>query len=46
VLTSEVGSGSNTLFWSDKWLSCQRLADIAPRLFEIVPKKIAKKRTV
>jgi hypothetical protein len=46
MLTSEVGSGSITLFWSDKWLNGRRLADIAPRLFETVTKKIAKKKTV
>jgi hypothetical protein len=45
VLVSEVGNGANTLFWTDKWISWQRICDIAPRLFQCIPKRITK-RTV
>jgi hypothetical protein len=30
ALVSEVGDGSNTLFWCDRWLLGQRLVDLAP----------------
>jgi hypothetical protein len=46
VLISEVGNGANTLFWTDKWLSRQKNSDIAPRLFQTIPRRIAKRRTV
>jgi hypothetical protein len=46
ALYSEIGSGASTLFWSDRWLGGQRIVDIAPRLFETIPKKLINKRTV
>jgi hypothetical protein len=46
VLVSEVGYGSLTLFSTDKWLLGQRIIKIAPRLFEIILKRIANKRIV
>ena len=46
VLITEVGNGSNTLFWTDKWINGKRVSDIAPRLFSIIPKIIASRRTV
>jgi hypothetical protein len=45
VLITEVGNGSNTLFWTDKWINAKRVSDIAPRLFSLIPKRIAAKRT-
>jgi hypothetical protein len=45
VLLSEVGNRANTLFWADKWISEQRICDIAPRLFQCIPRRITK-RTV
>jgi hypothetical protein len=42
----EVGDGTNTLFWQDRWLSRQRISDIAPLVAAIIPKKIANKRRV
>jgi hypothetical protein len=35
----EVGDGRNTLFWSDRWVHGQRIADIVPRLIAAVQKK-------
>jgi hypothetical protein len=46
AMQSEVGNGASTLFWSDRWLGGQRTVDIAPRLLEIIPKKLINKRTV
>jgi hypothetical protein len=42
VLISEVRNGTNTLFWTDKWLSGQRICDIAHRLFQSIPRRITK----
>lgn len=33
-------------FWTDRWLHGQRVSDIAPRLFAIIPKRRVSKRTV
>jgi len=41
-----VGSGENTLFWIDRWLNGQSIADLVPRLLAFVPKRIANRRTV
>jgi hypothetical protein len=38
VLISEVGNGATTLFWTDRWIMGQRVRDIAPRLFNIIPR--------
>jgi hypothetical protein len=46
AMQSEVGNGASTLFWSDRWLGGQQTVDIAPRLLEIIPKKLINKRTV
>lgn len=46
AVTSEVGDGRNTLFWKDRWLLGQRIEDLAPLIFGMVPKRIANKRTV
>jgi hypothetical protein len=46
VLVSKGGNGAHTLFWTDKWLLGQNVCSLAPRLFAIIPKRIANKRTV
>jgi hypothetical protein len=45
-VTSLVGDGRSTYFWTDQWLHGQNIEDIAPTLFASVPKSIASKRTV
>ena len=45
AISSEVGNGKNTLFWTDKWLHGQSLEMLAPLLFNSVSSR-AKKRTV
>ena len=46
AVITEVGSGSNTLFWKDKWLDGKGIQDIAPLVFALVPKRRINKRTV
>ena len=46
AVVSEVGNGANTLFWADKWLNGQSIADLAPHLLAGIPKRIVNKRTV
>jgi hypothetical protein len=45
-VVSEVGNGAATLFWSDRWIQGQRIADLAPQVFATVPKMRISKRTV
>jgi hypothetical protein len=45
VLISKVGNGANTLFWTDKWVHGQKIADLVPRLFEVIPKRIKESLT-
>ena len=43
---SEVGDGTKTLFWTDRWLHGQCITDLAPRLFAVIPKRGLKQRAV
>ena len=45
AVITEVGNGSNTLFWEDKWLDGKRIQDIAPLVYALVPKR-SSRRTV
>jgi hypothetical protein len=44
ALVIEIGDGSNTLFWKDRWLHGKKVKDIAPNICAMVPKRIANKR--
>jgi hypothetical protein len=46
VLIPKVGNGTNTLFWTAKWVHGQKIADLLPRLFEFISKRITNRRTV
>jgi hypothetical protein len=46
AVVSEVGNGSNILFWKDKWLDGKRIQDIAPLVFALVPKRKFSRHTV
>ena len=46
AIISEVGDGACTLFWKDRWINGQQVADLAPQIFAIVNKRNANKRTV
>jgi hypothetical protein len=43
---TEIGDGSNTLFWKDMWLNGKKVKDIAPNICAMVLKRIAKKLKV
>lgn len=45
AVVAEVGNGARTLFWSDKWIHGRSVADIAPRVIVIVPKRRTNRRT-
>ncbi|GJN40914.1 hypothetical protein PR202_gn00226 [Eleusine coracana subsp. coracana] len=45
-MSTEIGDGTTTLFWEDRWLHGQRLVDIAPHLYAVVSKRNTRKRTV
>ena len=42
----QVGDGSCTLFWTDRWLEGKAISDIAPSLIQTVSKKIKSKHLV
>jgi hypothetical protein len=46
AIYSEVGDGTKTLFWTDRWLHGHCIADLAPRLLATIPKRRLKQRTV
>ena len=43
---SVLGNGETILFLKDRWLEGKTLAEIAPNLFQSIPKRIVKSRTV
>jgi hypothetical protein len=46
AVISEIGDGANTLFWTDRWIHGQCIADLAPRLVVTIPKRSVNRRTV
>jgi hypothetical protein len=46
AVITKVGDGSNILFWKDRWLNGRRIRDIAPTIFDLVPKRIRNVRKV
>jgi hypothetical protein len=46
VVYLEVGHGTTTLFWTDRWLHSQSIADLAPHLMAAIPVTRRKRRTV
>ncbi|GJN05952.1 hypothetical protein PR202_ga23631 [Eleusine coracana subsp. coracana] len=45
-VTTEVGDGANTLFWSDRWILGRAVRDLAPTLMIHVSKRALRHRTV
>jgi hypothetical protein len=46
AMITEVGNEAGTVFWNDRWLSGQRLADLAPSLFAAIPQRKRQQHTV
>jgi hypothetical protein len=46
AVTTELGDGSTTLFWEDRWLMRQRLKELAPLIHSMIPTRIANRRMV
>jgi hypothetical protein len=46
AVTTAVGNGANTKFWTDRWLHGSSIQTLAPNLFATVPKRWVKRRTV
>jgi hypothetical protein len=46
AVSTDLGNGKNTLFWSDKWLHGSSLENLAPVVFASVPSRIRKRQTV
>lgn len=46
AMSTEIGDGSSTLFWKDRWLLGQHIEELAPLIFSLVPKRTANRRTV
>jgi len=44
--TVELGNGHNTLFWEDRWINGRAVREIAPQLYDCIPKRRRKQRTV
>jgi hypothetical protein len=45
-MITDIGNGSSTLFWQDRWLDGKKIEDLTPRLIIAVPKRIKSSRTV
>jgi hypothetical protein len=41
-----LGDGATALFWEDTWLDGGSIADIAPELYALIPRRPRKRRTV
>jgi hypothetical protein len=46
AVVTEIGDGTNTLFWQDRWLFGKSVGDLAPTLSTLIPTRIANKRFV
>uniref|UniRef100_A0A453RW37 Reverse transcriptase domain-containing protein n=1 Tax=Aegilops tauschii subsp. strangulata TaxID=200361 RepID=A0A453RW37_AEGTS len=44
--TMIIGNGSTALFWEDRWIGGQSVGEIAPLLYQCIPKRRRKARTV
>jgi hypothetical protein len=42
----QIGNGAHALFWVDKWLDGQSVADVAPELIPVIHKRRRQSRTV
>jgi hypothetical protein len=46
AVVTKIVDGANTFFWKDRWVSRKNVQEIAPRVYALVLKRVAEKRTV
>jgi hypothetical protein len=46
AVVTEIGDGTNTLFWRDRWLFGKAINEIAHIISTLVPTRIANRRSV
>lgn len=46
TVVSEIGYGAATLFWTDRWICSQSIADLAPQVLALISKRKRNKGTV
>jgi hypothetical protein len=46
AVISKVGNGERTMFWTDRWLQGQCIAEIAPLLFAAIPQRRKRQQNV
>jgi hypothetical protein len=46
AVTTEVGNGNNTLFWTDRWIRGCSIETLAPTVFAVIAPRIRRIRTV
>jgi hypothetical protein len=46
AVVTVIGDGANTLFWKDKWHQGKRIKEIAPAVYDMVPKRTINNRKV
>jgi hypothetical protein len=45
-MVTKIGNVASTLFWKDRWMHGKCIKNLAPRLVEVVPRRIANNRNV
>jgi hypothetical protein len=46
ALETKVGDGQATKYWTDRWLHGCTVGELAPNLFQVIPKRARRQRTV
>lgn len=43
---TQIGDDRRTLFWQDRWIDGESVSDIAPYIYQLVPRRVRKLQTV